>query len=89
MLLLHKTPCFEPKIFEEKFYLPLPTLYSSKEHYSLFSDIYTNNTQMRRIVPSLKPAKDADAAEADKKHKALFVSGKVRNVVHCQECFKP
>ena len=37
----------------------------------------------------MQPTGDADAIEADMKHKALFNSSKVRSIMHCQECFKP
>ena len=40
-------------------------------------------------LPTLQPSGDPDALDADAKHKLLFTSSKVRNILHCQECLKP
>lgn len=78
----------ESENFEKLSFLPLPLLFPSKEHYCPFSELY-GSIPSEKDRPSLEQIGDADAIEADSRHKPLFNSSKVRSVIHCQECFKP
>ena len=60
----------------------------NKENYQPFEAVYggpVSDTDQ----PSLKVGSDVEAVANDRLHKDLFVSAKVRDVIFCQECYKP
>lgn len=70
-------------------WLPLPLLDSTKEHYQPFESVYGKPVSTED-QPSLKGSGDnAEAAAAYLSNKDVFNAGKVRDVIPCQECYKP
>lgn len=66
----------------------MPILDSAKEHYQPFDSVYGKDAS-ERDRPSLKGNWDDDAVAADATNKDLFNAAKVRDVILCQECYKP
>ena len=76
-------------IFSSLTWLPLPLLDLSKEHYQPFELVYGKEVS-EKDRPSLKGSwEDEEAVAADTSNKDLFNAAKVRDVIVCQECYKP
>ena len=58
----------------------------TKDHYKPFSELFGKETN-EGDRPSLKFS--ISATEADKAHKALLVSQKVRESIKCENCKRP
>jgi len=69
-------------------FLPLPILDNTKEHFSLFCEVYGKSLS-DKDRPSRGLFTNPEAKEHDKNNKALLVNSKVRCVITCQECRKP
>ena len=82
-------PRLPQDIFSSLSWLPLPLLDSTKEHYQAFESVYGKPVSSQD-QPSLQSKfEDPEAAAADEANKALFNASKVRDVIWCQECYKP
>ena len=88
MFLLLKSPSSNAYWwFSSLGFLPMPRLDSTREHYKPFDEVY-GPLPDERDWPSNHSSDEGK--EIDKANrKMLSLSGKVRSVIMCRECFKP